>query len=492
MADLSIVNLDPSLSDAVRYELGPGNWRPLGGAPWIPDLTNPGDTVPLDDDQVIDILILGDGYETRTSFEDRLDAWMKDFFAVDVYNRFAGAFRIRALFRRSSASCSSNRNSFYRVAIGASGGDEGEVATGGWETEGGTDNTWFRRQLFDSLDAFTLNRRLYPIDLEVGGDDTVIHNQLARMYSNLVVTMLVRTADSSNASGRTRAVPDTRNPVFDPPNPLWRTLNVAFGSHSLHEFGHAFAYLEDEYISKRGSAADRSNPDHGSVFTLSNLSFSSRLDRVPWQHVSPWGRKPRQAAGAQPSPVVGWLWRGGEDDRGVWHAEYHCLMNGRHKNYAYTTDESTDPTGPDASLMAADLRFRRVVTAASTIPPRYCLWCQEIVVARILEKTGQLAGDDDPGDIDARGRRWYDRWVDTWRTRYWAFFDVDRQIEEREALYANPASEPDTFSEIRNADGSFKRIDKSDLYQPFNAEPPSATAAPAGDEDVVVTMFAMD
>jgi hypothetical protein len=370
MADLSIDNLDPGLTDAVRYELGPGNWRPAGGGgPWIPDLAHPGEIVELDDDQVIDILILGDGYETRTSFEDRLDAWIDDFFAVDVYNRFAGAFRIRALFRRSSAPCSPDRDSFYRVAIGASGDDEGEVATGDWETEGGTDNTWFRRQLFDSLDVFTLNRRLYPIDLEVGGEDTVIHNQLARMYSNLVVTMLVRTADSSNTSGRTRAVPDTRNPVFDPPNPLWRTLNVAFGSHSLHEFGHA-AYLEDEYISKRGSDAARSNPDHGSLFTLSNLSFSSRLDRVPWQHLSPWGLHKRGAAGNQPSPVVGWLWRGGEQELGVWHSEYHCLMNGKHKNYAYTSDESQDPTGPDASLMVADLRFRRKVVSSTTTIPR--------------------------------------------------------------------------------------------------------------------------
>jgi hypothetical protein len=79
--------------------------------------------------------------------------------------------------------------------------------------------------------------------------------------------------------------------------------------------------------------------------------------------------------------------------------------------------------------------------------------------------------------------------VDTWRARYWAAFDVDLQIDAREALYATPASEPDTFSEIRNADGSFKRIDKSDLYQPFTAGPRSASAAPAGDDDVVLTMM---
>ena len=488
MADLSIVNLDPSKTDLVRYDLGPGNWRPSGGGPWVPNLTRPGEIVRLADDQVIDVLILGDGYETRTSFESQLTSWLTNFLAVEVYDRFAGAFRIRALYTRSTVPCSTARDSFYRVAIGSSGDDEGDVASGGWESEGGSDNVRFRRQLFDAIDTFTLNRRLYPIDLEVGGDDTVIHNQLARMYSNLVVVMLVRTASSNNTSGRTRSVPDTRNPALDPPNPLWRTVNVAFGSDSLHEFGHAFAYLEDEYISRRGSHAGRSNPDRGSLFTLSNLSFSDRLDHVPWQHLSPWGLEPRQAANGRPSPLVGWLWRGGEDDLGVWHAEYHCLMNGRHKNYAYTSNESLDPTGPDASLMTADLRFRRIVTASAMIPPRYCLWCQEIVAARILEKTGQLAASDDPDDIDARGRRWYDRWVGRWRGRYWSAFNLPQQIRDREALYANPASEPDTFSEIREASGSFKSIEKSDLYKPFAATTRPATSSPALDDDVLLTL----
>ena len=110
---------------------------------------------------------------------------------------------------------------------------------------------------------------------------------------------------------------------------------MAFGAHALHEFGHAFAYLEDEYIDGRGSRATRNNPSPRSLFTLSNLSFSDRWGSVPWEHVSPWGRERRQGTSLTPPPVVGWLWRGGEHDRGVWHAEYHCLMNGKHDNYAY-------------------------------------------------------------------------------------------------------------------------------------------------------------
>ena len=278
--------------------------------------------------------------------------------------------------------------------------------------------------------------------------------------------------------------------MFDPPNPLWRTVNVAFGSHALHEFGHAFAYLEDEYIGSRGSRATRSNPERGSLFTMSNLTFSTRLDRVPWRHLSPWGLKPRQAGGDRPSPVVGWLWRGGEHELGVWHSEYHCLMNGVHENYAYTHDADSDWTDLDApdveNRRFADLRFRRVArnSPLADIPPRYCLWCHEIVTARILEKTGQLSEDDDPSDIDARGRRWYDHWAEKWRARYWAAFDIADIITLREALYAHPSGEPETFEELQDGPSAFKRLDTSDLYQPFTSSSPAPTPAPLTEDDV--------
>jgi hypothetical protein len=492
MTDTSIVNLDPSRSDSVRFELGPSNWRPTSGQPSIPSLTSPGATTALTNDQLIDVLILGDGYKELDKFEERLQDWLTDFYAVDVYNRFAGAFRIRALFRRSNERCSPDRDSFYRVAIAGNiagdGDDAGEVSSSGWETEVSTDSAVFRRELFGSIDEFALNLRQYPAELYVGGADgdeegggggePVIHNPLAGMYANLVVVMLVRTREGSNnnASGRTRAVTSDSSS---------RTVNVAFGSHALHEFGHAFAYLEDEYITSRTSSANRQNPLQGNVFTLSNLSFSDQLDHIPWQHLSPWGLRPRLAAGEEPSPLVGWLWQGGEQNYKVWHSEYKCLMNGKHENYAYSLGE------PQRSE-DVDLRFRRggVDATGAVIPPRYCLWCQEIVTIRILEKTGQLPADDDPADINACGRRWYTRWVNTWRKSYWALFDVDQQIDARELLYANPASEPNNFEKLlRNTDGSYKRLDKSDLYRPYAAPSRADGDPPAGDEDVIQAML---
>ena len=80
-------------------------------------------------------------------------------------------------------------------------------------------------------------------------------------------------------------------------------MNVAFGAYSLHEFGHAFAYLEDEYISddaRDQNPGRHSNPVVPSVFTLSNLSFNPTLDEALWVHLSPWGELERQAAGDEP------------------------------------------------------------------------------------------------------------------------------------------------------------------------------------------------
>jgi hypothetical protein len=113
-----------------------------------------------------------------------------------------------------------------------------------------------------------------------------------------------------------------------------------------------------------------------------------------------------------------------------------------------------------------------------------------VLTIRILEKTGQLAAAGDPDDINERGRRWYSHWVNTWRDRYWGAFNVNHQIDERELLYANPSSEPATFNEIRNADGSYKRLDSSDLYKPFAAAPRTDGDPPAGNEDVILAMLA--
>jgi hypothetical protein len=433
--------------DGAIYDVDRPSWDP----PWIPHLANPSQTIPLSEDNLIDVVILGDGYEQRSGFEADLDDWLADLRLVEVYDRFRGAFRIRAVFTRSDHAASPDRESYYRVKINSAGAVSN---SGEWWNGSSARNREFRRRLFCVLDLLPLNRKRYPSTLDVGSrNTTVIHNTLARMYSNLVVCLLVRTA-AGQASGRTR----------DVNGPGGARLNVAFGALSIHEFGHAFAYLEDEYIARRRSKAKRKDPAKPSLYTLSNLSFRNRLDGALWVHLSPWGSLPRQGAEPDPSPIVGWLWRGGEQDLKVWHSEYQCLMNGgsNHENYAYTSDEASDPTAaPGGGFTGADLRSR----------DRYCLWCQEIVVARILEKTGQLAAADDPPNVNARGRAWYESWVSTWRPRYWSFFNVGAQIVDREAFYAHAPNFP-------LLDSHGLELWGSDLYRPFAAGPAGVSSAP--------------
>lgn len=431
-------------ADADVYELGPEHWNPG----WLPDFRSAKERVALADNQMIDVVILGDGYETAAQFEEQLDAWLADFHALDVYSRFRGAFRLRAVFTDSPEPASLARGSHYGVKA-----DDDGVSDDGWWRGSSTRSREFRRRLFESVDRLTVNRRRYPTSLDVGGADTVIHNGLARMYSNLVVAMLVRTASRPNTSGRTR----------DVPAPGGARVNVAFGALALHEFGHAFAYLEDEYIGGRDRTASRRNPSLPSIFTLSNLSFSDRLEDVLWLHLSPWGTVPRTAAGAAPSPIVGWLWLGGEAGKRVWHSEYQCLMNGQHENYLFTpvaADDGVFTEGAKVSLRSRD---------------RFCFWCEEIVAARVLEKTGQLAAPGDPAGVNARGRRWHDHWISIWRVLYWSSADLSSRMSAREAFYADAPNFP-----LLESNGL--QLERSGLLQPFRSAGGGA-GAPPGSED---------
>jgi IgA Peptidase M64 len=430
MPDTTVTNLDPKADDLIRYALGRSNWI----NPFVPDLQNKGGTVALNDQEIIDVLILGDGFTGRTDFETAIQTWITQFFLLDVYTRFAGAFRIRALFTKSDQLASVNRKSFYRTALD----NDGQINLGGWVGSSGTDNQWFRDKVVASAGHFTFNQNVYPSNL-VGTQN--IHNDLAGMFSNFVLVMLVNTASGQPSGG-------TRSFQFD----AGHSVNIGLGAYSVHEFGHAFAYLQDEYISERGTSAEASNPSSKSIYNLSNLSYSDRINNIPWFHISPWGLVPRQAAGIEPSPLVGWLWRGGESDNNVWHSEYNCLMNGTHKNYTWKWKDD-DPVG---TLRTKD---------------RFCLWCQEIVVIRILEKTGQLAKVSNTTDVNNRGKQWMNDWENHWRPLYESFFGLQGEITAREIAYT-----PGNI--VINTEGTDRILWQSDLYQPFAYVPADAGSAP--------------
>jgi hypothetical protein len=348
-----------------------------------------------------------------------------------------------------------------------------------WPNSPAAEDVAFREAIWRSVDLFTdANLRRYPASLDIGDSGQALTNAGIRdRYRNLVVSLLVRAV-----------VPGTNPPKFDvhvsgrvidipqsAPNQAIH-MAVAVGASELHEFGHAFGQLADEYIDARGLGYEgddaRDPPSPTSVFSLSNLWFSNLTPEVPWIHLSPGGWQRRTASGQDPSPLVGWMWVGGVRQHGVWHAEYMCLMNGGHDNFAFTQVADNDPT----------IDSNGVVTGASlrTFPNGgvyFCLWCQEIVALRILEKTDQLLEAGDPSDITTQGTLWWDRWVERLRTNYRTLLDVDQQILDAESRYA--AMFPGKNGEP---------LWRSDLYAvPIAPTPPARSPGPSlTDEEVLL------
>lgn len=444
----------------VRYDLGRPNWEDRR----IPNIRQLSATIQIPENRLIDVIILGDGFTAEADFRAALVDWLDAFYALAVYDRFAGAFRIRALHVPSTEPASTARDSYYRCRVNKD--ETGIFKDDDWGTADNADGRVFRERLWESVDSLSgVNLRRYSTTLDLGSNQA-IGNWLRDIYRNLVVSMLVRTAASNNVSGMATNVP---RPFPDES----RRVRVAFGAHTIHEFSHALALLSDEYIDGRDKSNTRVNPAVPSVFTLSNLSFSDRDEAVPWLHLSPCGRFGRTASGGEPSPLVGWLWIGGVVRHGVWHSEYRCLMNGRHDNFAFTQmaalDATANPDGSYTDESGARLRDR----------DRFCSWCQELVTIKTLEKTDQLLEAGDPDDPTEQGKTWHARWVGTLRSNYYRLFDVEQQVTDAEARFAamNPG---------RNGEALWR----SDLYGVPRASARPAAAVPPLSDDEMYLVYA--
>ncbi len=463
MADLSITQT-PLSGGKIRYTLGRPNWEDRR----MPDIRRPGATVQIEEQRLIDVIILGDGFTAASDFRDALEDWLADFYAIKVYDEFAGCIRIRALFTPSNQPASADRESYYRCLMS----DDGRSILGGdWWKANDADGAAFRAAFWESVDTFAdANPRRYPLDLDVGSSDQAITNYLLQdLYRNLVVSLLVRSAVTEHPSG-------FASEVSRPAPDQSRHIRVAFGAHEIHEFGHAFGLLSDEYINGRDAPNTRVDPTPSSVFSLSNLRYSNRVDDVPWVHLSPCGWQGRTASGQEPSPLVGWLWVGGRVHLGVWHSEYRCLMNGSHDNFQFTQVAAEDPTANE------DGTYTDENGAGLRDTDRFCLWCQEIVTLRILEKTDQLLEDGDPSNVTSQGAVWYARWLERLRSNYYQLFDVAQQIADAEARYAG-------LTPGRNGEPLWQ----SDLYSVPKAAA-AGTASPvqplSDDEVFLLTGFA--
>jgi hypothetical protein len=427
--------------DWVVFDLGRPNWDPA----WIPDLTSNAGTTGIPASKRLDLVVLCDGYTSKATFADHLGVWIGRLFQLDVFRWFRGAVRIRAVFTPSSEKASATRGSFYRVKVTD---DERGISFGNWHEADGADDQHFRARIRDVLDALGVNTTVYPSQLDAADPLRLNHT-----YSHLTVAMLVRAEHSNSPSGRA---------ITCPVGPSSQRLKIGLGNNWIHEVGHAFAYLADEYISARGQTSSRSNPSQPGLYNVTNTCYSATVEGCWWTHLSPFGDHPRATPPSERSAVVGWLWRGSYQELGVWHAEYRCLMNGTHRNYCHTPDAS-DPLASGSD--GANLRIRY----------RFCLWCQELVAMRLLERTGALSEPGDPATPSAElGRELYRRWRTTWRRRYETRFAIGAQIAARESEYA-AGDRPTECS-------SSPPLERSGLYGPQRAD--ERPSGPSVDWDV--------
>ena len=382
-------------------------------------------------DEIIDIIIIGDGYtcpNPLSNCEDTLffsdaQSWYDSLFdpcdGIRPYSLFRQAFRVHAVFETSDDHASADRESYFRVKVSCDpcADDPSRACSidpdSNWQRDGtDTDNIVFRNRLFDAIDdvdAFTsgsLNLTKYPDDM---GD----FDKQEGLYRNLVVAFLVRgyrNIAKTIVGQLSGYVDNVESMTGSPPD----KVRVAFGQGWQHEFGHAFAFLKDEYIGndKRGTTSSGSNPapSERSVFNLSNLTYSNARCDLLWPHIAPGGRYNPNVRS-----LIGNLFKGGGNEHGVWHSEYQCLINGGHHNYLCDND---DPDSDHYDLRDAE---------------HYCFWCEEIVVIRILEKARQI-GTEAPSV--AMGKIWFNRWEDTLRHAYYTHFDIPALIAEKDACYA--------------------------------------------------------
>lgn len=183
---------------------------PSTDTPWLPDLQKFGERVAIPVSHRIDILILGDGYTSRSRFEKDVRNWYADFSAITPWRQTTGLFRVRGYWTPSEAHATAAKQSYYRLpASRASVGDVYDAET--------------RRKIWEAIDTVQAN-------LALNADNHLTHT---------VLVMLIRTTNNFKPSGKCRLIvaPDGK-----------RRVRVAFGNFTHHEFGHAMARLDDEYI----------------------------------------------------------------------------------------------------------------------------------------------------------------------------------------------------------------------------------------------------
>lgn len=192
------------------------------------------------------------------------------------------------------------------------------------------------------------------------------------MAKDLLIALIVLNPKTGRGglSGRARRLEN--------PSSSKERISVAIGLDYAHEFSHALARVEDEYLDH----AQTNGMDNGKPLvsaTVSNVVRDPSRERLPWRHLLFEGEinpKAEGLVGAFGDPKIGY------------HSELKCLMNGGHDNADFFGGRG-------------NLRVRR-----------FCNYCRELMVFRMFERVGIL---DEPKSS-------YELWVDRYRAPFYARF----------------------------------------------------------------------
>jgi hypothetical protein len=370
----------------VLHDAGAGEIEDLlTGAPaWVPF------------DRRVHVVIAPEGFTDADLAAGRLEAeverWRTEVLSVEPYASFRGALAIWSVPLASRTRVRPGVVADTALAL--------RVAGDGWNFDGPSRRS--AGKLWDVL-------RDFPVPLAFFGPGGRT-GSLAR-NAVVVVPVLDPKTGRPGFSGATLAVAD--------PARAGRQIAVAFALDRAHEFSHAFARLQDEYLDDRRAPPAGTNPELDARF-LTNLAPRNDCDALPWRHLM---------AGSTINPgVQGLIGAFGTAQHGF-HPELKCLMNGGHDNARHY--------GGDGRLRTGG---------------RLCNFCREVTTFRLLERIGQLP--DAPSAFVV--------WATRFRARFFARFgfDVPPQVPQ-----ANSDGQP-IYQPCRGADEVDLQSQRADAERP--------------------------
>lgn len=286
----------------------------------------------------IHLVVLAEGYLAGelTTFENDVDDWHAEVFALDPYSHLAEAFVVWYLPRASAEHVAPGSpqpaDTAFAVPITSDGRGIATVPSDGPTAA----------RVWAVLDGFAwAPTAFYPL----GG-------RTSRIAKGSVVHILVydTARGRSGLSGRAMRFAHPADPT--------RIVSGAVAHARAHELSHALGRLIDEYLDVAITGLGVPNELTDTSSGVNNVVATNDCDTLPWRHL---------LAGGEINPSVTELVGAfGTSDIG-YHSEFKCQMNGSHDNGMFY--------GGDDNLRV----------------DRFCNFCRELLAFRVLEHTRTLA-----------------------------------------------------------------------------------------------------